>query len=213
MAFPQSFLDELIARNDIVDVVSSYVQLQRKGGNLFGLCPFHSEKTGSFSVSPDKQIYYCFGCKKGGGVVNFIMDIENLPFPDAVRFLAKRAGMEVPEEEGDREAGRRRQRLLDLNRDAARFYYQLLQQPEGRAVREYLDRRQIKKATAVKFGMGASPDAWDVRNCCKRVWWCRTKTAACMTNSATASCSRSSTPGATWWLSAAGCWTSRSRNI
>ena len=162
MAFPQSFLDELIARNDIVDVVSSYVQLQRKGGNLFGLCPFHSEKTGSFSVSPDKQIYYCFGCKKGGGVVNFIMDIENLPFPDAVRFLAKRAGMEVPEEEGDREAGRRRQRLLDLNRDAARFYYQLLQQPEGRAVREYLDRRQIKKATAVKFGMGASPDAWDV---------------------------------------------------
>ena len=110
MAFPQSFLDELTARSDIVDVVGSYVQLTRKGGNLFGLCPFHSEKTGSFSVSPDKQIYYCFGCKKGGGVVNFIMDIENLSFPDAVRFLAKRAGMEVPEEEGDREAGRRRQR-------------------------------------------------------------------------------------------------------
>ncbi len=162
MAFPQNFLDELVARSDIVDVVSSYVQLQRKGGNLFGLCPFHSEKTGSFSVSPDKQIYYCFGCKKGGGVVNFIMDIENLPYPDAVRFLAKRAGMEVPEEEGDREASRRRQRLLDLNRDAARFYYQLLQQPEGRAVQDYLDRRQIRKATAVKFGMGASLDAWDV---------------------------------------------------
>ena len=162
MAFPQSFMDELTTRSDIVDVVGSYVQLTRKGSNLFGLCPFHSEKTGSFSVSPDKQIYYCFGCKKGGGVVNFIMDIENLPFPDAVRFLAKRAGMEVPEEEGDREAGRRRQRLLDLNRDAARFYYQLLQQPEGRAVQEYLDRRQIKKSTAVKFGMGASLDAWDV---------------------------------------------------
>ena len=162
MAFPQSFMDELTARSDIVDVVGSYVQLTRKGSNLFGLCPFHSEKTGSFSVSPDKQIYYCFGCKKGGGVVNFIMDIENLPFPDAVRFLAKRAGMEVPEEEGDREAGRRRQRLLDLNRDAARFYYQLLQQPEGRAVQDYLDRRQIKKSTAVRFGMGASLDAWDV---------------------------------------------------
>ena len=161
MAFPQSFMDELIARNDIVDVVGSYVQLTRKGSNLFGLCPFHSEKTGSFSVSPDKQIYYCFGCKRGGGVVNFIMEEENLPFPDAVRFLAKRAGMEVPEEDGDREAGRRRQRLLDLNRDAARFYYQLLQQPEGRAVREYLDRRQIKKSTAVKFGMGASLDSWD----------------------------------------------------
>ena len=162
MAFPQSFLDELIARSDIVDVVSSYVQLTRKGSNLFGLCPFHSEKTGSFSVSPDKQIYYCFGCKRGGGVVNFIMEEENLPFQDAVRFLAKRAGMEVPEEEGDREAGRRRQRLLDLNRDAARFYYQLLQQPEGQAVREYLTRRRITRQTAVRFGMGASLDAWDV---------------------------------------------------
>ena len=162
MAFPQNFLDELIARSDIVDVVGSYVQLTRKGSNLFGLCPFHSEKTGSFSVSPDKQIYHCFGCKKGGGVVNFIMEEENLSFPDAVRFLAKRAGMDVPEEETDREASRRRQRLLDLNRDAARFYYQLLQQPEGRAVQEYLDRRQIRKSTAVKFGMGASLDAWDV---------------------------------------------------
>ena len=162
MAFPQSFLDELTARSDIADVVGSYVQLTRRGSNLFGLCPFHSEKTGSFSVSPDKQIYYCFGCKRGGGVINFIMEEENLPFPDAVRFLAKRAGLEVPEEEGDREAGRRRQRLLDLNRDAARFYYRLLQQPEGRAVREYLNRRQIRKATAVNFGMGASPDAWDV---------------------------------------------------
>ncbi|MCI9609384.1 MAG: DNA primase [Oscillibacter sp.] len=162
MAFPQSFMDELTARCDIVDVVGSYVQLTRKGSNLFGLCPFHSEKTGSFSVSPDKQIYYCFGCKRGGGVINFIMEEENLPFPDAVRFLAKRAGLEVPEEEGDREAGRRRQRLLDLNRDAARFYYRLLQQPEGRAVQAYLDRRQIRKATAVNFGMGASLDAWDV---------------------------------------------------
>lgn len=161
MAFPQNFLDELIARNDIVDVVSNYVQLSRKGSNLFGLCPFHSEKTGSFSVAPDKQIYYCFGCKKGGGAINFIMDVENLTYPDAVRFLAKRAGMEVPEEDGDREASRRRQRLLDLNRDAARFYYQLLQQKEGRAVQEYLDRRQIRKATAVNFGMGASPNAWD----------------------------------------------------
>ena len=114
MAFPQNFLDELIARSDIVDVVGSYVHLTRKGSNLFGLCPFHSEKTGSFSVSPDKQIYHCFGCKKGGGVINFIMEEENLSFPDAVHFLAKRAGMEVPEEEGDREASRRRQRLLDL---------------------------------------------------------------------------------------------------
>lgn len=161
MAFPQHFLDELMARSDIVDVVGSYVQLTRKGANLFGLCPFHSEKTGSFSVAPDKQIYYCFGCKKGGGVVNFIMEEENLSYPEAIRFLAKRAGMEVPEEEGDREASRRRQRLLDLNRDAARFYHHLLQQPEGQAVRDYLDRRQIRWPTAVKFGMGASLDSWD----------------------------------------------------
>ncbi|MBU5626904.1 DNA primase [Oscillibacter sp. MSJ-2] len=161
MPFPQSFLDELIDRSDIVDVVGSYVQLTRKGSNLFGLCPFHSEKTGSFSVSPDKQIYYCFGCKKGGGVVNFIMEEENLSFPDAVRFLAKRAGMEVPEEDGDREAGRRRARLLDLNREAARFYYQMLQQKEAEAVAAYLSRRRITRATAVRFGLGASLDEWD----------------------------------------------------
>lgn len=161
MAFPQSFLDELVARSDIVDVVGSYVQLTRKGANLFGLCPFHSEKTGSFSVSPDKQIYYCFGCKRGGGVISFIMEEENLPFPDAVRFLAKRAGLEVPEEEGDREAGKKRQRLLDLNREAARFYYRTLQQPQGQAVQAYLDRRKITRTTAVNFGLGAAPDAWD----------------------------------------------------
>ena len=162
VAFPQSFLDELIARNDIVDVVGSYVQLTHKGANLFGLCPFHSEKTGSFSVSPDKQIYYCFGCKKGGGVINFIMEIEHLSFPEAVRFLAKRAGMEVPEEDGDREAGRYRARLLELNRDAARFYHQMLKSPQGKPVQEYLQRRQIQWRTAVNFGLGASLDAWDV---------------------------------------------------
>lgn len=161
MPFPQNFLDELIARSDIVDVVGSYVPLVSKGGSYWGCCPFHSEKTPSFHVLQDKQMYYCFGCKRGGGVINFIMEEENLPFHEAVRFLAKRAGIEVPEEEGDREAGRRRQRLLDLNRDAARFYFQLLSQPEGRTVREYLDRRKIGKATAVKFGLGASPDSWD----------------------------------------------------
>ena len=135
MAFPQHFLDELIARSDIVDVVSSYVALQRKGSNLFGLCPFHNEKTGSFSVSPDKQIYHCFGCKKGGGVVNFIMEIENLSYPDAIRFLAQRAGMTVPEDDRDG-MDKLRARLLALNKDAARYYYQVLQSPEGKAVQE-----------------------------------------------------------------------------
>ena len=161
MAFPQSFLDEVIARNDILDVVSSYVHLTKKGGNYFGLCPFHNEKTGSFSVSPDKQIFYCFGCKKGGGVINFIMEEENLSFPDAVRFLAKRAGLEVPEENGDRESSRLRQRVLSLNRDAARFYYEMLHRPEGAAVGEYLERRKISRKVAMDFGLGASLDAWD----------------------------------------------------
>lgn len=161
MAFPQSFMDELVARSDIVDVVGSYVPLVSKGGSYWGCCPFHNEKTPSFHVLQDKQIYYCFGCKKGGGVVNFVMEEENLPFPDAVRLLAKRAGMDMPVEEGDREAARRRSRILELNRESARFYYQLLQQSEGRGVQSYLDRRRITRATAVKFGMGASPDAWD----------------------------------------------------
>ena len=160
--FDQRFLDELITRSDIVDVVSGYVALQRKGGNLFGLCPFHNEKTPSFSVSPDKQIYHCFGCKKGGGVINFIMEIENLTFPEAVRFLAKRVNLPVPEDDGPQDgADRLRRRVLELNRDAARWYYDLLCSPEGAAVQAYLDKRQIRKSIAVRFGMGASPDRWD----------------------------------------------------
>ena len=161
MAFPQSFLDELTARNDIVDVVGTYVTLTSKGGSFWGCCPFHNEKTPSFHVLQDKQIYYCFGCKKGGSVVNFIMEEENLSYPEAIRFLAKRVNLEVPEDNTDREASRYRQRLLDLNRDAARYYYQVLQGSEGAGVRAYLDKRQISRSTAVKFGMGASPDSWD----------------------------------------------------
>ena len=161
MAFSQSFLDELTGRCDIVDVVSSYVHLTKKGSNYFGLCPFHNEKTGSFSVSPDKQIYHCFGCKKGGGVINFIMEEENLSFPDAVRFLAGRAGMEVPEDTGDRERDRLRARVLSLNKEAARFFYQNLQSPAGAAVSEYLHHRRITRKTAMDFGLGASLDAWD----------------------------------------------------
>ena len=161
MAFPQHFMDELIARNDIVDVVSNYVSLNVKSGSHWGCCPFHNEKTPSFHVLQDKQIYYCFGCKKGGSVINFIMDLEGLTFPESVQFLAKRAGMEVPADNMDQDAARKRKRMLDLNRDAARFYYQTLLSPEGKGVRDYLERRQISKTTAVKFGMGASPDSWD----------------------------------------------------
>ena len=159
--FSQTFLDELIARNDIVDVVGSYVALTPKGGSYWGCCPFHNEKTPSFHVLQDKQFYHCFGCKKGGGVINFIMEIENLSYPDAVRFLAKRVNMEVPEDRASADANRLRKRLLALNRDAARWYYDVLQSSDGAAVRAYLDKRAIQRKIAVRFGMGASPDSWD----------------------------------------------------
>ena len=159
--FSQTFLDELIARNDIVDVVGSYVTLTPKGGSYWGCCPFHNEKTPSFHVLQDKQFYHCFGCKKGGGVINFIMEIENLSYSDAVRFLAKRVNMEVPEDRASADANRLRKRLLALNRDAARWYYDVLQSSDGAAVRAYLDKRAIQRKIAVRFGMGASPDSWD----------------------------------------------------
>ena len=154
MPFPETFLNELTERNDIVDVVSGYVRLTKKSGaNMFGLCPFHSEKTPSFSVSRDKQIYHCFGCGKGGGVINFIMEIENLSFPEAVEFLAKRAGMPMPEETNDRES-RKRARMLALNKDAARFFYEQLSTPGGSRARDYMARRRISPATAKNFGLG-----------------------------------------------------------
>ena len=158
MPFPETFLQELADRNDIVDVVSGYVPLtKRSGANLFGLCPFHSEKTPSFSVSPDRQIYHCFGCGKGGSVISFIMEIENLSFPDAVAFLARRAGMEVPDD-GDRESRRRRERLLSLNREAARFFFGELTKPSGKPARDYMLRRQISTDMVRAFGLGFAPD-------------------------------------------------------
>lgn len=161
MAFSESFLQELVERNEITDVVSSYVKLtKRSGTNQFGLCPFHSEKTPSFSVAPDKQIYHCFGCGKGGGVINFIMEIENLSYPDAVRFLAKRAGIPVPEDRPD-ENSHRRERMLELNRDAARFFHSMLREPAGETARKYIERRRISSAMVTRFGLGAAPDSWD----------------------------------------------------
>ncbi len=161
MAFPENFITELVERSDIVDVVSGYVRLGKKSGsNMFGLCPFHSEKTPSFSVSPDKQIYHCFGCGKGGGVINFIMEIENLSFPEAVSFLARRAGMTVPEAAGEKEK-KKRARMLSLNRDAAHFFFEQLSTPEGDSARAYIVKRRISPATAKNFGLGCAPDAWD----------------------------------------------------
>ena len=161
MAFSHSFLDELVARNDIVDVVSGYVSLTKKGGSYWGLCPFHNEKSPSFHVVQDRQIYHCFGCGKGGGVINFVMEMENSSYPEAVRALAKRVGMEVPEDEGDRQAYRRRERLLKLNRDAARFFHRNLGDPRAAQAAAYFQKRRLTRATVTNFGLGAALDGWD----------------------------------------------------
>ena len=161
MAIPEKFINDLVERSDIVDVVSGYVRLtKRSGSNLFGLCPFHSEKTPSFSVNRDKQIYHCFGCGKGGGVISFVMDIESLSYPEAIAFLARRAGMQMPEE-SDSAEGRKRSRIFALNKDAARFYYGQLSTEAGAPARDYIRQRGISGAMVKNFGLGAAPDSWD----------------------------------------------------
>ena len=161
MAFPAAFIDELIARNPIEDVVGQYVTLRRSGANLFGLCPFHGEKTASFSVNPSKGIYYCFGCHKGGGAINFQMEIEGLSYPDAVRALAKRVGMEVPEDAQYQSRYHAQERLWALHKEAARFFHSQLYAPVGRAALEYALGRGLPKATLTNFGIGYAPDSWD----------------------------------------------------
>ncbi len=161
MAFPPSFIDELVARNPIEDVVGQYVQLRRSGGNLFGLCPFHGEKTPSFSVAPDKGIYYCFGCHKGGGAVNFMMEIEGLSYPDAVRALAKRAGMQVPEDEQYQSRYRQQERLWALMKEAGRFFHSQLYAPVGEKALAYVQKRGLSKSILTQFGVGYAPDSWN----------------------------------------------------
>ena len=160
MAFPPAFLDELTARNPIEDVVGQYVNLKRSGSNLFGLCPFHGEKTASFSVAPDKGIYYCFGCHKGGNVINFEMEIEGLSYPDAVRALAKRVGMEVPEDEQYQSRYRQQERLWALHKEAARFFHSQLYAPVGANALQYAAGRGMPKSILTKFGIGYAPDSW-----------------------------------------------------
>ncbi len=161
MPFPPAFLDELAARNPIEEVVGQYVNLKRSGSNLFGLCPFHGEKTPSFSVAPDKGIYYCFGCHKGGGVINFEMEIEGLSYPDAVRALAQRVGMEVPDDEEYQSRYRKQERLWALSKEAARFFVSQLHAPAGAAGLRYAESRGMSKGTLTRFGIGFAPDSWD----------------------------------------------------
>ena len=161
MAFPASFIDELIARNPIEDVVGQYVSLKRSGGNLFGLCPFHGEKTASFSVAPEKGIYYCFGCHKGGGAINFMMEVEGLSYPDAVRKLAGRVGMEVPEDEQYQSRYRQQERLWALMKEAGRFFHAQLYAPVGAEGLAYVQKRGLSKAILTQFGVGYAPNSWN----------------------------------------------------
>ena len=161
---PQSYIEELVQRNDMVDVAQSYVQLRRRGRTYTGLCPFHSEKTPSFVVYPETQSFYCFGCGAGGDVITFIKKINNVDYVEAVKTLAARAGMAMPEE--DDKAGRLRSRIVSINKDAARFFVQCLQSEEGRAARRYWrETRGRSPAVITRVGRGDSPNSFHaVRN-------------------------------------------------
>ena len=161
MPLPERFLDELLARTDIVDLVSESVRLTKKGNSYWGCCPFHSEKTPSFHVVPDRQMYKCFGCGKGGGAVNFVMELENLPFKDAVAVLAQRAGMPVPEFGSSPGARERREKILTINKQAARAFHRWLHGPEGAEGLAYLQRRGLSRRTLTNFGLGFAPNRWD----------------------------------------------------
>lgn len=160
---PDDLIEEVRINNDIVDVVSEYVRLEKRGKNYFGVCPFHKEKTPSFSVEPSKQIFYCFGCGKGGNVFQFVMNVERLEYIDAVRQLADRAKISLPEAEDpkDLEKARLKQEIMQINLQAARFFYELLRSPKGEKAWNYLQKRGIGEQTVKKFGLGYCSEEWD----------------------------------------------------
>ena len=157
MYYPEDVVEEVRTRNDIVDVISGYVKLQKKGANYFGLCPFHNEKSPSFSVSPQKQMYYCFGCGAGGNVITFVMEYENYTFPEALKVLADRAGVHLPEVEYSKEErakADRRSTLLEINKLAANYFYYQLHQPHGKLGYDYFRGRELSDDTIRRFGLG-----------------------------------------------------------
>ena len=157
MYYPDELVEEVRAKNNIVDVISGYVRMQRKGNSYFGLCPFHNEKSPSFSVSPDKQMYYCFGCGAGGNVFTFVMAYENCSFPEAIKELADRVGVALPEMEYSEEVKKREGRkakLLEVNKEAAKYFYYLLRSPKGAIGHQYLSGRALSEETMKKFGLG-----------------------------------------------------------
>lgn len=157
--YSDELIEEVRSRNDIVDVIGGYVRLKKKGSTYFGLCPFHNEKTGSFSVSPNKQMYYCFGCGAGGNVFTFLMQYENFTFGEAMQSLADRVGIELPKQEmtsAQRREADRRTRLLEINKEAAKYFYMLLRSPRGQKAYQYFKKRELSDETMQKFGLGYS---------------------------------------------------------
>ena len=157
--YSDELIEEVRSRNDIVDVIGGYVRLKKKGSTYFGLCPFHNEKTGSFSVSPNKQMYYCFGCGAGGNVFTFLMQYENFTFGEAMQSLADRVGIELPQQEmtsAQRREADRRTRLLEINKEAAKYFYMLLRSPRGQKAYQYFKKRELSDETMQKFGLGYS---------------------------------------------------------
>ena len=162
MALPDSFIQELLSRNDIESVASSYVAFKRRGRNLVGLCPFHGEKTASFNLYPETNSFYCFGCGAGGDVITFIKRIENLDYIDAVKFLADRSGVKMPEQKNENDQiSRLRLRILEANREAARIFHAALYRPEGKVALDYYHSRGYTDATIKHFGLGFAPAEWD----------------------------------------------------
>ena len=157
--YSDELIEEVRSRNDIVDVIGGYVRLQKKGSSYFGLCPFHNEKTGSFSVTPGKQMFYCFGCGAGGNVFTFLMKYENYTFGEAMQTLADRVGIELPKQElseAQKREADERSRLLEINKEAAKYFYALLRNPRGARAYEYFKNRQLSDETMQKFGLGYS---------------------------------------------------------
>lgn len=161
MPLSDSFLQELKMKTDIEDVISTYVTLKRRGATLVGLCPFHNEKTPSFTVYPATQSFYCFGCGTGGDAITFLKKIENLDYLDAVKTLAQRAGLQMPQDGFDDSLSKRRRRILEMNREAARFYHSVLLSPEGKVGYDYYIGRALSAATINHFGLGFAPNRWD----------------------------------------------------
>lgn len=159
MYYPEELVEEIRQRNDIVDVISNYVKLQKKGGSHFGLCPFHNEKSPSFSVSQGKQMYYCFGCGAGGNVITFIMEYEKFTFAESIKYLADRAGIALPEEDNSKEARERadlRNVLFEVNKKAARYFYYQMKGENGAQARAYFEKRRLSEETIQHFGLGYS---------------------------------------------------------